>query len=49
MSTVLNPYLGFRDNARQALEFHQSTPTRATGDSGLHVSDPTVGHRARAR
>ena len=24
MSTVLNPYLGFRDNARQAMEFYQS-------------------------
>lgn len=24
MSTRLNPYLGFRDNARQALEFYQS-------------------------
>ncbi len=24
MSTVLNPYLGFRDNARQAMEFYLS-------------------------
>ena len=24
MSTVLNPYLGFRDNARQAMEFYRS-------------------------
>ena len=24
MSTELNPYLGFRDNARQAMEFYQS-------------------------
>jgi PhnB protein len=24
MSTTLNPYLGFRDNARQAMEFYQS-------------------------
>lgn len=24
MSTRLNPYIGFRDNARQALEFYQS-------------------------
>lgn len=24
MSTILNPYLGFRDNARQAMEFYQS-------------------------
>jgi PhnB protein len=24
VSTVLNPYLGFRDNARQAMEFYQS-------------------------
>jgi PhnB protein len=24
MSTVLNPYLGFRDNARQAMEFYKS-------------------------
>jgi PhnB protein len=24
MSTVLNPYLGFRDTARQAMEFYQS-------------------------
>jgi PhnB protein len=24
MSTVLNPYLNFRDNARQAMEFYQS-------------------------
>jgi PhnB protein len=24
MSTRLNPYLGFRDNARQAMEFYQS-------------------------
>lgn len=24
MSTLLNPYIGFRDNARQALEFYQS-------------------------
>jgi PhnB protein len=24
MSTVLNPYLGFRDNAREAMEFYQS-------------------------
>ena len=24
MTTTLNPYLGFRDNARQAMEFYQS-------------------------
>jgi PhnB protein len=24
MSTILNPYLGFRDNARAAMEFYQS-------------------------
>jgi PhnB protein len=24
MSTTLNPYLGFRDNAKQAMEFYQS-------------------------
>jgi PhnB protein len=24
MSTLLNPYIGFRDNARQAMEFYQS-------------------------
>lgn len=24
MSTLLNPYLGFRNNARQAMEFYQS-------------------------
>jgi len=24
MSTILNPYLSFRDNARQAMEFYQS-------------------------
>jgi len=24
MSTVLNPYLGFRDNAREAMDFYQS-------------------------
>jgi PhnB protein len=24
MSTILNPYLGFRDNARQAMEFYRS-------------------------
>ena len=30
MASILNPYISFQDNARQALEFYQETSSAAS-------------------